>query len=214
MIAELRSVMSRKVNRRSQSFYFKSRDPDTLNSSRQQHGTTTNATNHEHTFETHIGKQKGPTIKIQHIYDLRSQDLNIWSDKLRNIAEANKWTAADSILILKLITEPEIQQIFSEAKDLDSALDDLCLAAYPRNDYRIYLEKLSNIRAYQFGKIEEYKLAIIELSKKADMCLKNEPENQLSRREIFEYFLKGLRPQDKNILIQRDAQDIELGVQL
>ena len=156
-----------------------------------------------HTFEISVNGIKGPTVQLEHLYNLKSQDVLQWYNKFLLIANTNNWTDEIIYLNLQFVCDERLQRQFLFQHNPRQILDQLLTAAYPELDYRVYINRLNKIKKEEYENLTDYIQEIYTTTERANICLKDSPHSKVTDREIFEFFINGLKQYEQSILIER-----------
>lgn len=99
-----------------------------------------------------------------------------------------------------------------EIEDVDIALNDLRLLAFPTRDLKIYQNKLSKIRKIKFPSYMAYYKELINLKNKVNACLKD--EDHLADESLFQHFQYELPKEDQRELLRAKCSTIKEALSL
>ena len=158
-------------------------------------------------FETKLGDLKGPTITLQKLTELNINTLEDWADKVRTLFNLNNTDLPEAKNILKLLLTRELYTIVADKKDVESMLDTLILAAFPRKEAFKYENALKRMYIDQFNTIIEFIKSFKKNIKHLDLCL-SKPD-KLTKREKFNYLENALNNEMKYKLYKENVVSVE-----
>ncbi|KAG0442645.1 hypothetical protein DMUE_0113 [Dictyocoela muelleri] len=95
-------------------------------------------------------------FRMTRLYDLESQNLETWILNLRNIAGKMKWNDEVVLHVLEELVDDDYHHIMADKKVIETKLQSLINAKYPRTDTFIYLKKIENIKQENYVLIKDY----------------------------------------------------------
>jgi hypothetical protein len=159
------------------------------------------STTPSYNFDTFIGQVKGPTITIPQLNNVEPERLKEWMSQIRTLFSVNQYTPETAHLVLKMVTCEKLHHIFEDKKTIETKLDAIYEAGFPKKDFFIYENKLKNIRIEHYNNISEYSREFEKHVDFSNYCLKK--DEQLLEREITGLFFKGLNRQLRITLMKQ-----------
>jgi hypothetical protein len=133
------------------------------------------------TFETRIGKMKGPNITIKQLQRIEPRSINAWIAQLRLLIETNNHNDPETMVILKMVTSNGLHHIFEAKQTRETMFDAILNAAFPTNDLYIYEKVLKTIKMRDFERVTKFENKFFEKIKFANFCLKNKKNTRQER---------------------------------
>ena len=162
-----------------------------------------------YTFKTKIGQEEGPTVKIQkqEPSTINQIDMVNWFDQFNSIVKANGWSHDHSLQALRLICDSVYHDSIAKCSDIISALIQLRTYIFPSSRFIEFESQLKFLNVRQFQSVTLYAKEFRRILNMANYCLPD--DQQLTNREIFTLFCKGLHHNQKLTVVKEGKFDIE-----
>ncbi|KAG0426008.1 hypothetical protein DMUE_5999 [Dictyocoela muelleri] len=158
-------------------------------------------------FEIKIEGIESKFTKAINIIDNIEQCIFInWLEEFENLAEANRWTAKQIMLIMNNLIEDKNVDKKRIVEDFKTTRSYLLNVAYPKEKVGAIVRKLENIFQKNFTYIGDY---YNEIKKNLDIYSihGNVTRTEYSRR-FEEYFNRGLGKYTYNEIVRKDFKDV------
>ena len=135
-----------------------------------------------------------------------------WQNTFNKARKTCNWDEKQSLTVLHLLIHEEYYKIVEKEPSLDASLDAMKNYFYPREHMNLYIRKVKEVQYRKSRIARDYVLELDRAMEHVNMCLG--PDEQLSSRERYSYFLEGLTREARERLIMYRVRSIPDAVQL